>query len=141
MVTTAESCTGGLVAAALTEVAGSSQVVDRGLVTYSNEAKSDLLGVPAHLIEEHGAVSAPCALAMAKGALAQGRSQIAVSVTGIAGPGGGSELKPVGTVFFCAISPRGVIEVQHQFGDLGRHLVREKAVMTALGLLIDLSRP
>src|SRR5262249_45856777 len=99
MIATAESCTGGLIAATLTEIAGSSDVVDRGFVTYSNEAKSDLLGVPATLIAEHGAVSAEVASAMAAGALNRSRAAIAVAVTGIAGPGGGSPEKPVGLVY------------------------------------------
>jgi nicotinamide-nucleotide amidase len=98
--TSAESCTGGLIAAALTHVAGSSDVVDRGFVTYSNEAKTELLGVPASLIAEHGAVSEPVARAMAEGALTRSRAGLAVSVTGIAGPGGGSADKPVGLVWF-----------------------------------------
>lgn len=97
---TAESSTGGLIAATLTAVAGSSDVVDRGFVTYSNEAKSDLIGVPMALIEAHGAVSEQVARAMAEGALARSRATIAVSVTGVAGPGGGSAEKPVGTVCF-----------------------------------------
>lgn len=100
MVATAESCTGGLIAAALTEIAGSSAVVDRGFVTYSNAAKVGMLGVPLALIEAHGAVSAPVAQAMAEGALARSDAQLAVSVTGVAGPAGGSPEKPVGTVWF-----------------------------------------
>ena len=100
MVATAESCTGGLVAGALTEVAGSSDVVDRGFVTYSNQAKTEMLGVQAELIAGHGAVSAVVAGAMAAGALARSRAGIAVSVTGVAGPGGGSADKPVGLVWF-----------------------------------------
>jgi nicotinamide-nucleotide amidase len=99
MLTTAESCTGGLIAATCTEVAGSSAWFERGFVTYSNEAKSGLLGVPAELIERHGAVSEEVARAMATGALAQSRADIAVAVTGVAGPTGGSEAKPVGTVW------------------------------------------
>jgi nicotinamide-nucleotide amidase len=96
MVATAESCTGGMIAAALTSVAGSSDVVDRGFVTYSNEAKMDMLGVPAALIAAHGAVSAEVAAAMAEGALTRSRAGVTVAVTGIAGPGGGSAEKPVG---------------------------------------------
>ena len=103
MVVTAESCTGGLIAGALTEIAGSSDVVDRGFVTYSNAAKIEMLGVPAEMIAAHGAVSAEVARAMAEGALVRSRAQIAVAVTGIAGPGGGSAGKPVGLVWFgCA---------------------------------------
>jgi nicotinamide-nucleotide amidase len=103
---TAESCTGGLIAAALTAIAGSSDVVDRGFITYSNEAKHDLVGVPAELIEHHGAVSEPVARAMAEGALLRSLSTIAVSVTGVAGPGGGSPEKPVGLVWF-GLAKRG----------------------------------
>ncbi len=99
MIATAESCTGGLIAGCLTEIAGSSDVVERGFVTYSNEAKMELLGVPEALLAEKGAVSAETAEAMAAGALAQSRADIAVSVTGVAGPGGGSTAKPVGLVF------------------------------------------
>ncbi|HBK09267.1 MAG TPA: damage-inducible protein CinA [Acetobacteraceae bacterium] len=100
MVATAESCTGGLIAAALTAIAGSSDVVDRGFVTYSNQAKNEMIGVPLPLIEAHGAVSEPVAAAMAEGALARSRAAITVSVTGVAGPGGGSAEKPVGLVCF-----------------------------------------
>ncbi len=100
LLATAESCTGGLIAAALTAIAGSSDVVDRGFVTYSNEAKAELVGVPPELIAAHGAVSEPVARAMAEGALARSRAAIAVAVTGVAGPDGGSAAKPVGLVWF-----------------------------------------
>ncbi|HET6308912.1 MAG TPA: nicotinamide-nucleotide amidohydrolase family protein [Rhodopila sp.] len=100
MLATAESCTGGLIAAALTAIAGSSDVVDRGFVTYSNDAKHEMLGVKMALIETHGAVSEPVAGAMAEGALARSRAAIAVAVTGVAGPAGGSAEKPVGLVWF-----------------------------------------
>jgi nicotinamide-nucleotide amidase len=100
MLATAESCTGGLIAAALTAIAGSSDVVDRGFVTYSNEAKNQMIGVPMRLIETHGAVSEQVAAAMAAGALARSRAVVAVSVTGVAGPAGGSAEKPVGLVWF-----------------------------------------
>lgn len=106
---TAESCTGGLIAAALTHIAGSSDVLDRGFVTYSNAAKSELLGVPAELIASHGAVSEPVARRMARGALERSSADIAVSVTGVAGPGGGSADKPVGTVWF-GVARRGGME-------------------------------
>ncbi|MBN8928509.1 MAG: damage-inducible protein CinA [Rhodospirillales bacterium 69-11] len=106
MLATAESCTGGLIAAALTAIAGSSDVVDRGFVTYSNEAKQDLVGVPADLIAAHGAVSEEVARAMAEGALGRSRAGIAVSVTGVAGPGGGTAAKPVGLVCF-GLAERG----------------------------------
>jgi nicotinamide-nucleotide amidase len=137
MVATAESCTGGLVAGALTAVAGSSAVVDRGFVTYSNEAKSDLVSVPAGLIALHGAVSEPVARAMAQGAVARSRATVSVAVTGIAGPGGGSDEKPVGLVHFAAAGPAGLIHVEHRFGDIGREAVRLESVRVALGLLRD----
>lgn len=137
MVATAESCTGGLVAGALTAVAGSSAVVDRGFVTYSNEAKTDLVAVPAALIAAHGAVSQPVARAMAEGAVARSRAQVSVAVTGIAGPGGGSDEKPVGLVHFAAAGPAGLIHVERRFGDIGREAVRLESVRVALGLLRD----
>ena len=137
MTATAESCTGGLVAGALTAIAGSSAVVDRGFVTYSNEAKSDLVGVPADLIAAHGAVSEPVARAMAQGAVARSRAAVSVAITGIAGPGGGSDEKPVGLVHFAAAGPAGVIHVEKRFGDIGREAVRLESVRVALGLLRD----
>lgn len=137
MIATAESCTGGLVAAALTQVAGSSAVVDRGFVTYSNEAKSDLVAVPAALIAAHGAVSEPVARAMAEGAVANSRAAVSVAITGIAGPGGGSADKPVGLVHFAAAGPAGVIHVEKRFGDIGREKVRLASVGVALDLLLD----
>ena len=136
-ITTAESCTGGLVVGALTDIAGSSQVLDRGLVTYSNQAKIDVLGVSPQLLANHGAVSPECAMAMALGARARSGADLVVSITGIAGPGGGSDAKPVGMVCFCVIGPAGTTAVEHRFGDLGRHGVRERAVMTALELLLE----
>lgn len=137
MIATAESCTGGLVAAALTQVAGSSAVVDRGFVTYSNEAKSDLVAVPVALIAAHGAVSEPVARAMAEGAVANSRAAVSVAITGIAGPGGGSADKPVGLVHFAAAGPAGVIHVEKRFGDIGREKVRLASVVVALELLLD----
>lgn len=137
MIATAESCTGGLVAGALTAIAGSSAVVDRGFVTYSNAAKSDLVAVPAALIEAHGAVSEPVARAMAQGAVARSSAQVSVAITGVAGPGGGSDDKPVGLVHFAAAGPDGVIHVEHHFGDIGREAVRLESVRVALGLLRD----
>jgi nicotinamide-nucleotide amidase len=121
MVATAESCTGGLIVAALTAIAGSSDVVDRGFVTYSNEAKNEMIGVSMPLIEVHGAVSEPVAAAMADGALARSRAAIAVAVTGVAGPGGGSVEKPVGLVCFgLARTGRPVITDRQVFpGDRG----------------------
>ena len=136
MVATAESCTGGLVAALLTEIPGSSDVVERGFVTYSNEAKSEMLGVPAAVIAGHGAVSEPVARAMAEGALAHSRAQLAVSITGIAGPGGGSAAKPVGLVHFgLATRDRPTRHLERRYGDLGRTQVRARAVEDALALL------
>ena len=134
---TAESCTGGLVAGALTAVAGSSAVFERGFVTYSNAAKSEMLGVPADLIEAHGAVSESVARAMADGAVARSPANISVSVTGIAGPGGGSADKPVGLVHFGAVGPSGVAHAEHRFGDIGREAVRLASVRVALALLLD----
>ncbi len=132
MVATAESCTGGLIAGALTEVAGSSDVVERGFVTYSNEAKQTLLGVPAGLFDKVGAVSEEVARAMAEGAVARSKAQLAVSVTGIAGPGGGTETKPVGLVHM-AIAREG-LETSH-FRDVfpgDRSEVRTATVVAAL---------
>lgn len=142
MIATAESCTGGLVAAALTDIAGSSTVVERGFVTYSNEAKSELLGVPSSLIAEVGAVSSEVARAMAEGALAHSRAQIAVSITGIAGPAGGSAEKPVGLVWFglaCSGAPTRVERRVFAPGD--RAFVRLRAVETALRLLLSAVGP
>ncbi len=134
---TAESCTGGLIAAACTDLAGSSAWFERGFVSYSNAAKTELLGVSAALIERHGAVSEPVARAMAAGAVAHSRAQVSVAVTGVAGPTGGSAAKPVGTVWF-AWSVGGVLnsEVQRFAGD--RAAVREATVQYALGCLVDL---
>ena len=135
---TAESCTGGLVAGLLTEVAGSSDVVERGFVTYSNRAKSDLLGVPGDMIADFGAVSEPVARAMAEGALEESRANIAVSITGVAGPGGGTRFKPVGLVHFATATENGPVKHErHEFGDLGRTAVRLAAVEVALTMLSD----
>jgi len=135
-VATAESCTGGLVAGALTAVAGSSAVVDRGFVTYSNAAKAEMLGVPAEIIEANGAVSEPVARAMAAGARVTAGVDLAVSITGIAGPGGGSAAKPVGLVHFGCAGPDGVEHEVRRFGDIGRDQVRLESVRVALGLLL-----
>lgn len=137
MIATAESCTGGLVAGALTAVAGSSAALDRGFVTYSNAAKSEMLGVPADLIESHGAVSEPVARAMAEGAVNRSDATVSVAVTGIAGPGGGSDDKPVGLVHFAASGPAGLIHALHRFGDPGRETIRLESVRVALRLLLD----
>ncbi|WGM31104.1 CinA family protein [Brevundimonas sp. NIBR11] len=135
-VATAESCTGGLIAGALTAVAGSSAVMDRGFVTYSNAAKSEMLGVPAETVLTFGAVSEPTARAMAAGARVTAGVDLAVSVTGIAGPGGGSDEKPVGLVHFGCAGAEGVSHEAHRFGDLGRERVRLESVRVALGLLL-----
>jgi len=133
---TAESCTGGLVAGALTEVAGSSAVFDRGYVTYSNDAKAALLGVPEHVLASYGAVSPQVAAAMAQGALSTASAHLTVAVTGIAGPGGGSAEKPIGLVFFAtAVQGGDIIGHVEKFGDLGRTAVRQAALTTALTLL------
>lgn len=133
---TAESCTGGLIAGLLTEIAGSSDVVERGFVTYSNEAKQELLGVPAETIAAVGAVSRETAIAMAEGALGRARADIAVSVTGVAGPGGGSAEKPVGLVHLAAARRGGeTLHEEHRFGDLGRQAIRLAAISAALALV------
>jgi nicotinamide-nucleotide amidase len=151
-IATAESCTGGLVAAALTSIAGSSDVFERGFVTYSNEAKAEMLGVDPALTEKHGAVSKEVALAMAEGALKYSRASLSVAVTGIAGPDGGSAEKPVGLVHFAAAKLGGRegdrvefadIHSEERFGDIGRAKVRTLSVETALRLLLaaaDLSQ-
>ena len=137
MIATAENCTGGLIAGALTAVPGSSTVLERGFVTYSNAAKTGMLGVPADLIDRHGAVSEPVARAMAAGAVERSGASVSVSVTGIAGPDGGSDDKPVGLVHFGATGPAGLIHVEHRFGDLGREGIRLESVRVALRLLLD----
>jgi nicotinamide-nucleotide amidase len=145
-IVTVESCTGGLVAAALTSYAGSSDVFERGYVTYSNEAKEEMLGVDPVLIAAHGAVSKEVAVAMAACALKHSHASLAVSVTGIAGPGGGSAEKPVGLVHLAATKLTGrkgdhvefvAIHNEERFGDIGREAVRTKAVETALQLLLE----
>jgi nicotinamide-nucleotide amidase len=135
-VATAESCTGGLVAAALTEIPGSSDVVDRGFITYSDAAKQAMLDVPAQVLKDFGAVSRETAEAMARGALARSSAGLAVSVTGIAGPGGGSAPKPVGLVHFAAIARGGQpISREKRFGEIGRGEVRVRSVAEALAML------
>ena len=135
----AESCTGGLVAAALTEIAGSSAVLDRGFVTYSNEAKMESLGVPLDIIETFGAVSIACVWAMAQGAMERSAADVTVAISGIAGPGGGTQLKPVGTVVFARCNrnnegePEGELK---QFGDGTRSSIRHQATICALELLL-----
>jgi nicotinamide-nucleotide amidase len=140
-VATAESCTGGLVAAALTEIAGSSDVVDRGFVTYSNEAKTELLGVPQSILKRYGAVSAQTAKVMAAGALKNSHADIAISITGIAGPGGGTKQKPVGLVHFAAARRGGRrIARKRLYGDIGRGRVRQRSVVDALEMLALLAQ-
>ncbi len=134
MIATAESCTGGLIAAALTEIPGSSDVFERGFVTYSNAAKIALLGVSPVTLDAHGAVSEDVAAEMARGALANSKADVAVSVTGIAGPGG-SEFKPEGRVCFACAAKDGVEVETIEFGAVGRSVVRRKSVDHALGLL------
>lgn len=142
-IATAESCTGGLVAGALTEIAGSSDVFERGFVTYSNAAKVEMLGVDPALIAAHGAVSLEVAAAMATGALHHSRADLAVSITGIAGPGGGSDHKPVGLVYFATalrgesdgVEAEGGPATEARFGDIGRTGIREASVRRALDLL------
>lgn len=139
-VATAESCTGGLIAAVLTEVPGSSAVVERGFVTYSDAAKTEMLGVPAGLIERAGAVSAEVARAMAEGALARSQADIVVAVTGIAGPSGGSAAKPVGLVHFAALRRgRPLRHAVHVFDNHGRASIRLAAVREALAILAALT--
>jgi len=132
---TAESCTGGLVAAALTAIAGSSDVVERGFVTYSNEAKIELLGVPAETIAGHGAVSAQTVAAMARGAVARAGVDLAVSVTGIAGPGGGTPQKPVGLVYLGVARKDGAARVERRIFPGDRAAIRQAALVEALELL------
>jgi len=140
MLATAESCTGGLVAGALTEIAGSSDVVERGFVTYSNAAKMELIGVPAATLDAHGAVSRQTAEAMAQGALARAPVALAVAITGIAGPGGGSAEKPVGLVHFAAAAKDGrLIHREKRYGDIGRSPVRRASVIEALTMLLELA--
>jgi nicotinamide-nucleotide amidase len=134
---TAESCTGGLIAATLTEIAGSSDVVERGFVTYSNEAKTELLGVPAGLIETHGAVSAEVAAAMAEGVLARAPVELAVSVTGIAGPGGATPVKPVGLVFLGVARRGGAARTERHVFPGDRSAVRAASVKRALEMLLE----
>ncbi|HEY3778722.1 MAG TPA: CinA family protein [Rhizomicrobium sp.] len=135
-IATAESCTGGLVAALLTEIPGSSEVFERGFVTYSNQAKVELLGVPGDLISQNGAVSEDVARRMAEGALARTPAQLAVAVTGIAGPGGGTAEKPVGLVHIAAArAGKETLHRRHEFGAIGRTAIRLKSAEAALRLL------
>lgn len=137
-IATAESCTGGLIAAALTDIAGSSDVFERGFVTYSNTAKIEMIGVPNDLIEGYGAVSEQVARAMAEGALAHSAASVAVAVTGVAGPGGGSPEKPVGLVHIAsAVKGRPTRHVECRFGERSRSDIRHATVNAALQLILD----
>lgn len=136
MIATAESCTGGLIAGLLTEIAGSSRVVERGFVSYSNEAKQELLGVPGELLEDHGAVSEAVVRAMAAGALERSRADVVVAVSGVAGPGGGTPDKPVGLVHLaCARRDGTTLHREQRYGDPGRAAVRLLTIDDALTLL------
>jgi nicotinamide-nucleotide amidase len=135
MLATAESCTGGMIIAALTDIAGSSTVVDRGFITYSNEAKMEMLGVSAAALEAHGAVSRETAIEMAQGALKRSRAGLTLAVTGVAGPSGGSAEKPVGLVWFgVALTGRPVVSECQLFADKGRDFIRRETVRHALEL-------
>ncbi len=139
MVATAESCTGGMVAMALTDIPGSSDVLDRGFVTYSNAAKHDMLGVPERVIAKEGAVAAPVAAAMALGALKQSKAYVAVAITGIAGPIGSTDTKPVGLVYIAAATRDGRYDAQEfNFGNIGRGAVRERSSIEALNMMAKL---
>jgi nicotinamide-nucleotide amidase len=141
MVATAESCTGGLIAGALTDIPGSSAVVDRGFVTYTNTAKNEMLGVRQQTLATYGAVSRETALQMVHGALFRSRADLAVAVTGIAGPGGGSADKPVGLVHLAAKSRSGnLVHREMRYGEIGRDKVRLATVATALEMLLELSQ-
>jgi len=141
MLSTAESCTGGLIAGALTDISGSSAVVDRGFVTYTNDAKMEMLGVTAATLDAYGAVSRQTALQMAHGALFRSKAEFSVAVTGIAGPGGGTSEKPVGLVHLAAQRRSGrIIHRQMLYGDIGRDNVRLATVRTALEMLLELSQ-
>ncbi|MEO1553554.1 MAG: CinA family protein [Pseudomonadota bacterium] len=135
-IATAESCTGGLIAALFTEFAGSSKVLERGFVTYSNASKAEILGVAGDVIADYGAVSEPVARLMAEGAMEQSRTNLAIAVTGIAGPGGGTPMKPVGTVHLaCARENKAMLHEMLTLGDIGRHEIRMATVEAALNLI------
>lgn len=136
-IVTAESCTGGLIVGALTEVPGSSAAVFGGYVTYANEAKSGMIGVDRELLRAHGAVSEQVARAMAEGALRTSGAAVAIAVTGIAGPGGGTASKPVGLVHFAYADGGRTIHREMRFGDLGRQRIRQETVSAALGMVLD----
>ncbi|MEQ8444761.1 MAG: CinA family protein [Pelagibacterium sp.] len=141
MMVTAESCTGGLIAGAITSVSGSSAMLYGGFVTYSNRAKTAMIDVPQALIEQHGAVSEPVARAMAEGALRRAGVDLAISVTGVAGPGGGSDQKPIGLVHFGLATPDETLLRQERFGDLGRDMIRLETVRVALEMILEAYAP
>ena len=135
-IATAESCTGGLIAGLFTEFAGSSKLLERGFVTYSNESKVEILGIAGDVLADYGAVSEPVARLMAEGAMEQSRANLAIAVTGIAGPGGGTPMKPVGTVHLaCARENKAMIHEMLTLGDIGRHEIRMATVEAALNLI------
>jgi nicotinamide-nucleotide amidase len=140
LIATAESCTGGLIAGVLTAIPGSSDVVDCGFVTYSNDAKAKMIGVPEATIRQYGAVSADVAVAMAQGAIAESRAHLAIAVTGVAGPGGGTPMKPVGLVWLAATARDGHVRTRElRLGDIGREEVRLATVGEALAMLQELA--
>jgi len=140
LIATAESCTAGLIAGAITEIPGSSSVFDRGFVTYSNEAKREMIGVANATLKAHGAVSRPTALEMAQGAIGNSGANISIAVTGIAGPGGGTEEKPVGLVHLAAArTGHETLHREMRYGDIGRNAVRLATVRTALEMLVEIS--
>ncbi|WP_196258319.1 CinA family protein [Pelagibacterium limicola] len=138
---TAESCTGGLVSAALTSVSGSSAILYGGFVTYANEAKTAMIGVPADLIENHGAVSEQVARAMAEGARRTASVDVAVATTGIAGPGGGTDEKPIGLVHFGLATAERTLHRREHFGDVGRDHIRQESVRVALEMILEAYAP
>ncbi|WP_421592531.1 CinA family protein [Shinella sp. M27] len=141
LIATAESCTAGLIAGVITEIPGSSNVFDRGFVTYSNEAKREMIGVANATLKAHGAVSRPTALEMAQGAIGNSGANISIAVTGIAGPGGGTEEKPVGLVHLAAArTGHETLHREMRYGDIGRNAVRLATVRTALEMLIEIAR-
>ncbi|RFZ86582.1 CinA family protein [Shinella sp. WSJ-2] len=141
LIATAESCTAGLIAGAITEIPGSSNVFDRGFVTYSNEAKREMIGVANATLKAHGAVSRPTALEMAQGAIGNSGANISIAVTGIAGPGGGTEEKPVGLVHLAAArTGHETLHREMRYGEIGRSAVRLATVRTALEMLIEIAR-
>ncbi len=140
-IVTAESCTGGLLSAAITAIPGSSDVFDRGLITYSNRAKQDLLGIPGDMIADVGAVSEPVARMMAEGALENSNAHVAIAITGVAGPDGGTALKPVGLVHFATVrANQSIMHRVERFGDIGRQEIQTAAVELALEMLRDRMR-